>query len=103
MYSSQSGDEDGRVRTTRAQFLKKKNLSAPGILSMEKILVSTINSEVKSNSRLKIFPETAPWNTVTSRRLNMEHTVHKYNINTYVQWSLHFKTTLSARKNMVLN
>ncbi len=42
-----------------------KILSPLVILSMEKTMVAKVISELKSNSRLKIFRETEPWSLIS--------------------------------------
>ncbi len=57
-----SGQGVKNVAKSRGQFLKDI-LSPLVILSMEKTMVTKVISELKSVSRLKIFPETGPWSS----------------------------------------
>ncbi len=45
------------------------------ILSMEKTMVTKVISELKSFSRLKIFPETGPWFTIAPTFLAVDYPV----------------------------
>ncbi len=53
--------------------VSQKILSPLVILSMEKTMVTKVISELKSVSRLKIFPETGPRPTPYGTQFRMSH------------------------------